>query len=41
MEQDSRRLQYIVINLDFTLTAKGRNGCELSVKAHYIIDFQY
>lgn len=41
MKVGTRRLQHIVINLDFALTAKGKNKRQLSAKAQYIIDFQH
>jgi hypothetical protein len=41
MGKGSRRLQHILINLDFKLTAKGKKALLLSVQVQYIVDFQH
>lgn len=41
MKKDSTRLQYMTINLDFALTAKGKTGAILPVQVSDMIDFKH
>jgi hypothetical protein len=41
MKKDSTRLQYMMINLDFALTAKGKTDTILPVQVSDMIDFKH
>lgn len=41
MKKDRTRLQYMMINLDLALTAKGKTGSRLSVQVADMIDFKH